>query len=679
MTEHGFYVIVITTVLLEKGEKSGVRKRGFTLLELVIVIAIVGIFVAIAIPSIGAAVENQKYLKDIQNADLMSKALDAAKVSFISEADIDMGAVTAAVVGSGFSVQTESESAAFIYVRETGTIYAVKAFDVTCQYDLRYRKYRQASFTDSEGVLRTGYLLGTDSLTDGNGTDLQGIVFRQSDSVLYIERYVNSDGEEIKGERLEAVFNGNGVENIPEESIRWTSSNENAVKISDTTWTFGEDNVIADCLLTVEGYGTSVITVSAEGYGLYAQILVSTDVRPTNIEVTVQTEEETQNHFVIKEETLMLQKNGSEPEKWIPVGTEFTLEAKGIYQYGDVTLIPSSEQVEYSIESGNDVVALEEETGGIKIIGVGDAVIAITSKYQSSNPDNTEASVPFSRKILVSGYVPLDIYQITLNMEELTEENPKYIAAKPSAEGISNAVLVELSEDESGSGYLSVPLTLTAAIDGHENFSGIDMVWNCEKNNEEIAGLMIPEEDAFWQATLTISEPGIYEIILTVSDSADNSEDYTYWVLATERLQNVIVIKNENSDAVRDEEDEYYQITAEFGERNSIVLENVSLFFEGPTSFDVDLTKLYVKRGAETIPAASLDPSQLESIQLSPFSEQDTTNYSLSFSISTYINESSIRAGDLIFLPISVDFTYLLNDDSCRFSIPLMFTIKMKE
>ena len=655
------------------------RKRGFTLLELVIVIAIIGIFVAIAIPSIGAAVENQKYLKDIQNADLMSKALDAAKVSFISDADIDMGAVTAAVVGSGFSVQTESESAAFIYVRETGTIYAVKAFDVTRQYDLRYRKYRQASFTDSEGVLRTGYLLNADSLTDGNGTDLQGIVFRLSDPVLYIERHVNADGEEIKGERLEAVFNGNGVENIPEESIRWTSSNENAVKISNTTWTFGEDSVIADCLLTVEGYGTSVITVSAEGYGLYAQILVSTDVRPTNIEVTVQTEEETQNHFVIKEETLMLQKNGSEPEKWIPVGTEFTLEAKGIYQYGDVTLIPSSEQVEYSIESGNDVVALEEETGGIKIIGVGDAVIAITSKYQSSNPDNTEASVPFSRKILVSGYVPLDIYQISLNMEELTEENPKYIAAKPSAEGISNAVLVELSEDESGSGYLSVPLTLTAAIDGHENFSGIDMVWNCEKNNEEIAGLMIPEEDAFWQATLTISEPGIYEIILTVSDSADNSEDYTYWVLATERLQNVIVIKNENSDAVRDEEDEYYQITAEFGERNSIVLENVSLFLEGPTSFDVDLTKLYVKRGAETILAASLDPSQLESIQLSPFSKQDTTNYSLSFSISTYINESSIRTGDLIFLPISVDFTYLLNDDSCRFSIPLMFTIKMKE
>lgn len=655
------------------------RKRGFTLLELVIVIAIVGIFAAIAIPSIGAALENQKYLKDIQNADLMSKALDAAKVSFISEADIDMGAVTAAVVGSGFSVQTESENAAFIYVRETGTIYAVKAFDVTHQYDLRYRKYRQVSFTDSEGVLRTGYLLGADSLTDGNGTDLQGIVFRLSDPVLYIERYVNSDGEEIKGERLEAVFNGNGVENIPEEKIRWTSSNENAVKISDTTWTFGEGSVIADCLLTVEGYGTSVITVNAEGYGLYAQILVSTDVRPTNIEVTVQTEEETQNHFVIKEETLMFQKNDSEPEEWIPVGTEFALEAKGIYQYGDMTLIPSSEQVEYSIESGNDVVVLEEETGSIKIIGAGDAVIAITSKYQSSNPENTEASAPLIRKILVSGYVPLDTYQITLNMEELTEENPKYIAAKPSDEGISNAVLVELSEDESGSGYLSVPLTLTAAIDGHENFSGIDMVWNCEKNNEEIAGLMIPEEDAFWQATLTISEPGIYEIILTVSDSAGNLEDYTYWVLATDRLQDVIVIKNENSDAVRDEEDEYYQITAEFGERNSIVLENVSLFSEGPTSFDVDLTKLYIKRGAETIPAASLDPSQLESIQLSPFSEQDTTHYSLSFSISTYINESSIRAGDLIFLTISVNFTYLLNDDSCQFSIPFMFSIKMKK
>lgn len=81
---------------------------------------------------------------------------------------------------------------------------------------------------------------------------------------------------------------------------------------------------------------------------------------------------------------------------------------------------------------------------------------------------------------------------------------------------------------------------------------------------------------------------------MTVSDSSGDSENYTYWVLATERLKDVVVIKNKNSDAIRDEEDEYYQITAQFGDPNSIVLENVSLFSEEPTSFDIDLTKLYI-------------------------------------------------------------------------------------
>lgn len=351
-----------------------VRKKGFTLLELVIVIAIIGIFTAIAVPSIGSAVENSKYLKDIQNADLMSKALDASYISFISGKDIDMEEVCAAVVSAGFSVRTESEDAVFVYVRETGNIYVTKQL-LQGGYDSRYQKYAQVIFKDADGNELYGYVLDPESklISSGSGNGNGGLQsISLSDRFLYLERRVEKDAEsdnlteKESSYEISAVFKGLSGEET--EKIVWRSSNEEIVAVKPLA-----DTTHAE--LSVVGAGTAVITVSVEGYGCYAQCVVCTDIRPTEVKIEdILTEENGDYTVSVEGDGLVYSlSDGGGQQSFLPVGTKFMLNAKGIYTYknaeaNEVSLMPSTEEVEFGVID-DGIVRIDPETGEAEIIG----------------------------------------------------------------------------------------------------------------------------------------------------------------------------------------------------------------------------------------------------------------------------------------------------------------------
>ncbi|MUV36827.1 hypothetical protein JNUCC1_00631 [Lentibacillus sp. JNUCC-1] len=75
--------------MLERLKRRFKQEKGFTLVELLAVIAILGIILAIAIPSIGNVIDNSKKDADQANVDLI---LNAARLAYLEEGQPDEGA-----------------------------------------------------------------------------------------------------------------------------------------------------------------------------------------------------------------------------------------------------------------------------------------------------------------------------------------------------------------------------------------------------------------------------------------------------------------------------------------------------------------------------------------------------------------------------------------------------------
>lgn len=73
--------------------KKGMKKKGFTLVELIVVVAVLGIIAAIAVPKFGNVQEKAKIKADIASAktiaDVASALIADGKISYINSSGVD--------------------------------------------------------------------------------------------------------------------------------------------------------------------------------------------------------------------------------------------------------------------------------------------------------------------------------------------------------------------------------------------------------------------------------------------------------------------------------------------------------------------------------------------------------------------------------------------------------------
>jgi prepilin-type N-terminal cleavage/methylation domain-containing protein len=148
--------------------KRGTKKSGFTLVELIVVIAIIAILTAVIVPSFGGFIERGRFSNDTQRAEQLTRILEAYAVEESLEAfdAYDIRALINESLGETYDFTPESRDTSFFYMKESNAIIIAKYDEVESITELSQKNQLLSGvlIDDSNDLSSPSELFGSDRL-----------------------------------------------------------------------------------------------------------------------------------------------------------------------------------------------------------------------------------------------------------------------------------------------------------------------------------------------------------------------------------------------------------------------------------------------------------------------------------------------------------------------------------
>jgi prepilin-type N-terminal cleavage/methylation domain-containing protein len=149
-------------------DQRNIKRNGFTLVELIVVIAIIAILTAVIIPSFGGFIERGRFSNDTQRAAQLTRILEAYAVEESLEGfdAYDIRALINESLGETYDFTPESRDTSFFYMKESNAIIIAKYDEVESITELSQKNQLLSGvlIDDSNDLSSPSELFGSDRL-----------------------------------------------------------------------------------------------------------------------------------------------------------------------------------------------------------------------------------------------------------------------------------------------------------------------------------------------------------------------------------------------------------------------------------------------------------------------------------------------------------------------------------